>query len=48
VAVQYLVMKTLYVKFVAGYARADFAPTFGGPLTSNEMLSGRIRLQYVF
>jgi hypothetical protein len=48
VAAQYLVLKTLYVKLVAAYARADFAPTFGGPLSSNEMLSARIRLQYVF
>ncbi len=43
-------MKTLYVKVVAAYARADFAPTFGGPVAgnTNEMLSARIRLQYVF
>ncbi len=49
-AAQYLFMKTLYVKVVAAYARADFAPTFGGPVigNTNEMFSARIRLQYVF
>ena len=47
-ALQYLVAKTLSVKVVAAYARADFAPTYKGPITDNEMLSARIRLQYVF
>jgi hypothetical protein len=50
VAAQYLVLKTLYVKVVAAWADADFAPTFGGPVkgNTNEMLSARIRLAYVF
>ncbi|HEY2509323.1 MAG TPA: hypothetical protein VGI39_00580 [Polyangiaceae bacterium] len=49
-SMQYLIAKTLYVKVVGAYARADFAPTFGGPVVgnTNEMLSARIRLQYVF
>jgi hypothetical protein len=47
-AIQYVVAKVLYVKVVAAYARADFAPTFKGPITDNEMLSARLRLQYVF
>jgi hypothetical protein len=47
-AVQYLLFKTLYIKAVAAYARADFAPTFGDPLFKNQMYSGRIRLLYLF
>ena len=47
-ALQYLLWKQLFIKAVVAYAKADFAPTFGDPIFANEMLSGRIRLLYLF
>ena len=47
-ALQYLLWKQLFIKAVVAYAKADFAPTFGDPIFTNEMLSGRIRLLYLF
>ncbi len=50
VAVQYYLWKQLMIKAVAGYARADLAPTFVPPpsLYTNELLSARLRLEYLF
>jgi len=48
VAVQYLVAKQLFVKAVAAYARSDFDLSFSGGVYSNTMLSGRLRLMYLF
>jgi hypothetical protein len=48
VAIQYLIAKQLYVKAVGAYGKADFAPVFGEPLFRNEMVSGRVRLLYLF
>ena len=47
-AVQYLLMKQLYIKAVFAYAKADFAPTFGDPVFKNEMMSARLRLLFLF
>ncbi len=47
-AVQYIVAKQLFVKGVVAYANGDFEPNFGNPVFHNEMLSGRVRLQYLF
>jgi hypothetical protein len=47
-ALQYVVNKQLYIKFVAGYARAHLAPATGAAAWDNSMGSGRIRLQYLF
>jgi hypothetical protein len=47
-ALQYVVAKRLYIKAVAAYAQAAFAPNFGAPVFENQMLSGRVRLLYVF
>ena len=47
-AAQYLFADQLYVKAVIAYANADFAPNFDAPVFENDMLSGRIRVQYAF
>ena len=47
-ALQYVINKQLYIKFVAGYARAHLAPATGAAAWDNSMGSGRIRLQYLF
>jgi hypothetical protein len=47
-ALQYLVKKQLFVKAVLAYGNADFAPNFGAPVFENSMLSGRLRLMYLF
>jgi hypothetical protein len=47
-ALQYIVMKQLFIKAVAAHATAEFNPTFGDPIYTNEMLSGRLRVMYLF
>jgi hypothetical protein len=47
-AAQYVFAGQLYLKLVVAYAKADFAPNFGAPVFSNDMVSGRIRLLYAF
>lgn len=47
-AMQYLFRKQLYIKGVVAYAEGDFAPTFGDPVFENKMVSGRVRLMYLF
>jgi hypothetical protein len=47
-AIQYLLFKQLYIKAVVAYAKADFAPVFDKPIFKNEMISGRLRLTYLF
>lgn len=47
-ALQYLLLKQIYMKAVFAYAKADFAPTFGDPIFKNEMLSARLRLLFLF
>ena len=47
-AIQYLVAKQLFVKAVLAYARADFWPSGETNSISNTMLSGRIRLMYLY
>lgn len=47
-ALQYLVMKQLFVKAVVAYARSEFHPTFGDPVFNDTMISGRLRLLYLF
>jgi len=46
-AVQYLVRKQLFVKFVGAYAKAHLAPG-GATAWDNTMYSGRVRLMYLF
>jgi hypothetical protein len=48
-ALQVVVLDQLFIKAVAAYAKADFAPTFTmtEPYT-NKALSGRLRLMYLF
>lgn len=46
-AVQYLLLKHLFIKGVGGYALADFNPTQEKTF-ANQMLSFRLRLQYLF
>jgi len=46
-AIQYLVFKQLFVKFVGSYARAELEPG-GSPPWHNTMVSGRLRLMYLF
>jgi hypothetical protein len=48
VAVQYILGKQLFIKLVGAYAKGEFNPNFGAPQFNNEMLSGRLRLQYLF
>jgi hypothetical protein len=47
-AIQYLVAKQLFVKVVLAYARADFWPSGEPDSISNTMLSGRLRLMYLY
>jgi hypothetical protein len=47
-AVQYLIAHQLFVKAVLAYARSDFDLSFMGGVYSNTMVSGRIRLMYLF
>ena len=49
-ALQYLVVKQLFVKAVIAYARADFDPSGATPdqIYSNAMWSCRIRLMYLY
>lgn len=47
VAVQYKIAKQLFVKAVAGYAVANLEPK-GVPIFNDVMMSGRLRLQYLF
>jgi hypothetical protein len=47
-AIQYLLAKQLFIKTVVAYAKADFHPNFNEPISSNTMLSARLRLLYLF
>jgi hypothetical protein len=47
-AIQYYLFKQIFIKGVFGYAKADFNPTFGAVTYANTMLSGRVRLLYLF
>jgi hypothetical protein len=47
-AVQYLLLKQLYIKGVFGYALADFNPNMTNLPFANRMVSGRLRLEYLF
>ena len=48
-AVQYAMAHQFYVKAVFSYARADFQPSdVQSPIWHNTMLSGRVRLMYLF
>jgi hypothetical protein len=47
-AVQYLIAKQLFMKGVFGYALANFNPNMGNLSFKDEMLSGRLRLEYLF
>lgn len=46
-AIQYLLGGQLFIKLVGGYAKAHLAPG-GKPAWDNTMLSGRLRLMYLF
>lgn len=46
-AIQYLVGGQLFIKLVGGYAKANLQPG-GKPAWENTMLSGRLRLMYLF
>jgi hypothetical protein len=52
IALQYLVWKQLFVKVVAGYAKGHMDPSFDPTNVDiqydNTMLSGRVRLMYLF
>jgi hypothetical protein len=48
VALQYHLFKQLFIKAVGGYALANFNPTEGTIPFYNKMLSGRLRVQYLF
>jgi hypothetical protein len=48
VAAQYIVDKQLIVKLVGAYANGNFEPNFSAPVFKNDMLSARLRLQYLF
>jgi hypothetical protein len=48
-AIQYLLARQLYIRAVFGYARADFVASDDTiPVWSNTMMSGRIRLMYLY
>jgi hypothetical protein len=49
-AIQYVVARQLFVKFVAGYSRADYEPSAVSRTRyfSNYKWSGRLRLMYLF
>jgi hypothetical protein len=46
-AIQYLLGGQLYIKLVGGWAKANLQPG-GKPAWENTMLSGRLRLMYLF
>ncbi|HKP64746.1 MAG TPA: hypothetical protein VJV78_48750 [Polyangiales bacterium] len=48
VALQYTLWSSLSIKTVFAYALGDFKPTFGEPQFKNTMLSGRLRVQFLF
>jgi hypothetical protein len=49
VAVQYLLARQLYIKLAAGYAQAKLQPSDANlPAWTNKMISGRLRLMYIF
>jgi hypothetical protein len=48
VALQYIIAKQLYLKAVGAYAKGHFAPNFGNPIFDTEMLSARLRVQFLF
>jgi hypothetical protein len=49
VALQYLLVRQLFIKAVFGYAQAKFQPSDGTvPVWNNSMYSGRIRLMYLY
>jgi hypothetical protein len=47
-AVQYYLWRQFFIKGVLGYAKGEVAATPSPPLYSNEMWSGRLRLEYLF
>ncbi len=47
-ALQYLVHKQLFVKLVGAYAKAHIAPGDATTAWDNTMISGRVRLMYLF
>jgi hypothetical protein len=47
-AIQYLLFHQLFIKAVFAYALADFSPNMNAPIFKNEMVSGRLRLLYLF
>lgn len=47
-AVQYWLFKQLFIKGVFGYALADYNPNGMNKTYANKMLSGRLRLEYLF
>jgi hypothetical protein len=48
-ALQYLAFGQLYIKLVAAYAKADFAPSFTSVAPfANDMFSARVRFMYLF
>ncbi len=47
-ALQYLVSGQLFVKAVVGYARGPIEPSFQAVTYTNTMLSGRLRVMYLF
>jgi hypothetical protein len=47
-AIQYLLFHQLFIKGVFAYALADFSPNMNAPVFKNEMVSGRLRLMYLF
>jgi hypothetical protein len=47
-AIQYVLARQLFIKVVFGFSKADFQPSQTLVNFSNTMLSGRIRLMYLF
>jgi hypothetical protein len=47
-AIQYWLFKKLFIKGVVGYALANFNPNMGAIPFTNEMVSGRLRLEYLY
>ena len=47
-AVQYMLWNQLFLKAVFGYALANFNPNNGALVFTNEMVSGRLRLSFLF
>ncbi len=47
-AVQYRLWNQLFIKAVGGYALANFNPNEGSLVYANQMVSGRLRLQFLF